>query len=198
MAPGEVAEWSNAPHSKCGIGASLSGVRIPPSPPRKSSKALSRLDNLEERNVRSPNQSPSSFLLRPDDHRIIRVVPRSDDPRRMIANSSRSDNTSTVTSPRSIVCAHLPSSRHRPRGPAMSASAKAMSRPGSESAHPRSRAMMPTCRSHQRIERSRIPGELRRENSWTFYQLHELPSRLRLRANTVRSTATSGLGTVRG
>ena len=32
-APGEVAEWSNAPHSKCGIGASLSGVRIPPSPP---------------------------------------------------------------------------------------------------------------------------------------------------------------------
>lgn len=34
MAPsGEVAEWLNAPHSKCGIGASLSGVRIPPSPP---------------------------------------------------------------------------------------------------------------------------------------------------------------------
>src|SRR5258706_2815825 len=33
LAPGEVAEWSNAPHSKCGIGASLSGVRIPPSPP---------------------------------------------------------------------------------------------------------------------------------------------------------------------
>src|ERR1700733_5460905 len=36
MAPGEVAEWLNAPHSKCGIGASLSGVRIPPSPPRHS------------------------------------------------------------------------------------------------------------------------------------------------------------------
>src|SRR4051794_12821252 len=35
MAPGEVAEWSIAPHSKCGIGASLSGVRIPPSPPEK-------------------------------------------------------------------------------------------------------------------------------------------------------------------
>lgn len=34
LAPsGEVAEWLNAPHSKCGIGASLSGVRIPPSPP---------------------------------------------------------------------------------------------------------------------------------------------------------------------
>src|SRR6185437_5605714 len=32
---GEVAEWLNAPHSKCGIGASLSGVRIPPSPPSR-------------------------------------------------------------------------------------------------------------------------------------------------------------------
>lgn len=30
---GEVAEWSNAPHSKCGIPARVSGVRIPPSPP---------------------------------------------------------------------------------------------------------------------------------------------------------------------
>jgi hypothetical protein len=37
---GEVAEWSNAPHSKCGIGASLSGVRIPPSPPNLSEGAL--------------------------------------------------------------------------------------------------------------------------------------------------------------
>lgn len=37
LAPsGEVAEWLNAPHSKCGIGASLSGVRIPPSPPVRS------------------------------------------------------------------------------------------------------------------------------------------------------------------
>src|SRR5262249_3797140 len=31
---GEVAEWLNAPHSKCGIRATVSGVRIPPSPPR--------------------------------------------------------------------------------------------------------------------------------------------------------------------
>ena len=39
MAPsGEVAEWLNAPHSKCGIGASLSGVRIPPSPPCAENK----------------------------------------------------------------------------------------------------------------------------------------------------------------
>jgi hypothetical protein len=29
---GEVAEWLNAPHSKCGIRATVSGVRIPPSP----------------------------------------------------------------------------------------------------------------------------------------------------------------------
>src|SRR6516165_10813940 len=32
---GEVAEWLNAPHSKCGIRAAVSGVRIPPSPPVK-------------------------------------------------------------------------------------------------------------------------------------------------------------------
>jgi hypothetical protein len=31
-----VAERLKAPHSKCGIGASLSGVRIPPSPPTAS------------------------------------------------------------------------------------------------------------------------------------------------------------------
>src|ERR1700689_3345960 len=30
---GEVAEWSIAPHSKCGVRASAPGVRIPPSPP---------------------------------------------------------------------------------------------------------------------------------------------------------------------
>ena len=30
---GEVAEWLKAPHSKCGIRATVSGVQIPPSPP---------------------------------------------------------------------------------------------------------------------------------------------------------------------
>ena len=30
---GEVAEWLKAPHSKCGIRATVSGVRISPSPP---------------------------------------------------------------------------------------------------------------------------------------------------------------------
>src|ERR1700727_2026967 len=76
MAPGEVAEWSNAPHSKCGIGASLSGVRIPPSPPLKSSKALTRFNYWGERNVRSPNQSPSLLRFRPGDYRIIRLINR--------------------------------------------------------------------------------------------------------------------------
>ncbi len=33
---GQVAEWLKAPHSKCGIGATLSGVRIPPCPPFRS------------------------------------------------------------------------------------------------------------------------------------------------------------------
>jgi hypothetical protein len=32
-ADGEVAEWSNAPHSKCGLPATVTWVRIPPSPP---------------------------------------------------------------------------------------------------------------------------------------------------------------------
>jgi hypothetical protein len=30
---GEVAEWLNVPHSKCGVRATVSWVRIPPSPP---------------------------------------------------------------------------------------------------------------------------------------------------------------------
>src|SRR5919107_4162401 len=38
--PGEVAEWLNAPHSKCGIRATVSGVRISPSPPHYSAKRL--------------------------------------------------------------------------------------------------------------------------------------------------------------
>src|SRR3954468_15718582 len=38
-ASGEVAERLNAPHSKCGIRATVSGVRIPPSPPVISLKS---------------------------------------------------------------------------------------------------------------------------------------------------------------
>src|ERR1043165_1729619 len=45
---GEVAEWLNAPHSKCGIRATVSGVRIPPSPPH-SLIFLIRLENRQRR-----------------------------------------------------------------------------------------------------------------------------------------------------
>ena len=37
---GEVAERSNAPHSKCGVRATVPWVRIPPSPPRTPSTGL--------------------------------------------------------------------------------------------------------------------------------------------------------------
>src|SRR6185312_8057922 len=40
LGSGEVAEWLKAPHSKCGILARVSGVRIPPSPPRDLIKYL--------------------------------------------------------------------------------------------------------------------------------------------------------------
>ena len=53
---GEVAEWLNAPHSKCGIGASLSGVRIPPSPP------LLRLSHLCDLISRNAIFSSKSFV----------------------------------------------------------------------------------------------------------------------------------------
>src|SRR5689334_6754110 len=33
---GEVAEWSKAPHSKCGVRATVPWVRIPPSPPHST------------------------------------------------------------------------------------------------------------------------------------------------------------------
>ena len=43
---GEVAEWLNAPHSKCGILARVSGVRIPPSPPLPLASSLIRVKRL--------------------------------------------------------------------------------------------------------------------------------------------------------
>jgi hypothetical protein len=36
-----VAEWLKAPHSKCGIRATVSGVQIPPSPPEIKDLELS-------------------------------------------------------------------------------------------------------------------------------------------------------------
>ena len=41
---GEVAEWSNAPHSKCGIPARVSWVQIPPSPPETCTLLLYTYD----------------------------------------------------------------------------------------------------------------------------------------------------------
>jgi hypothetical protein len=64
LAPGEVAEWLNAPHSKCGIGASLSGVRIPPSPPMYSSKFINLHDFLDRMGAWSPKWSPTSTLAK--------------------------------------------------------------------------------------------------------------------------------------
>src|SRR5690606_28434606 len=46
---GEVAEWLNAPHSKCGIRATVSGVRIPPSPPVLVDRAPRRDDQDHRR-----------------------------------------------------------------------------------------------------------------------------------------------------
>ena len=55
---GEVAEWLNAPHSKCGILARVSGVRIPPSPPATPSTSAVRCG----RHVLSPAH-PTQRLL---------------------------------------------------------------------------------------------------------------------------------------
>src|SRR3981081_736802 len=59
---GEVAEWSIAPHSKCGIRATVSGVQIPPSPPLTAAKRLNRFglrQNRRER-VHIPSHIPSA------------------------------------------------------------------------------------------------------------------------------------------
>src|SRR5580698_4053502 len=61
---GEVAEWSNAPHSKCGIGASLSGVRIPPSPPLQN---------------RTANAGRSRFYARGGSERLKQIAFRAHD-----------------------------------------------------------------------------------------------------------------------
>jgi hypothetical protein len=47
-ATGEVAEWSIAPHSKCGIRATVSGVQIPPSPPAPFRARFRRATRADE------------------------------------------------------------------------------------------------------------------------------------------------------
>src|SRR5215470_12080965 len=56
---GEVAEWLKAPHSKCGILARVSGVRIPPSPPRTDSAATPENQDWEIANLQSNGSKPS-------------------------------------------------------------------------------------------------------------------------------------------
>src|SRR5215213_6764642 len=69
---GEVAERLKAPHSKCGIRATVSGVRIPPSPPRPnylsllrntapSSRILPRFPGLCD----TPNRQPTTETILP-------------------------------------------------------------------------------------------------------------------------------------
>ncbi len=67
---GEVAEWSIAPHSKCGVPATVPGVRIPPSPPfiqedRHFSQFpdIARLAASERR--KRPRRSPATGVCRP-------------------------------------------------------------------------------------------------------------------------------------
>lgn len=42
---GEVPEWSIGPHSKCGVRATVPGVRIPPSPPGKAPQGDNQTPN---------------------------------------------------------------------------------------------------------------------------------------------------------
>ena len=68
------------------------------------------------RNLRRSREEATSrkaFLLG-GNPRISRQIQRLGDPPRMIANNSASDSASTGRSPRSIVCAHLPSSEPTP------------------------------------------------------------------------------------
>jgi hypothetical protein len=53
-----VAEWLKAPHSKCGIRVTVSGVRIPPSPPYTLEIVCAqRKAALIEKIVNPPDQS---------------------------------------------------------------------------------------------------------------------------------------------
>ncbi len=63
---GEVAEWLKAPHSKCGIRVTVSGVRIPPSPPLDRIKSLLLNDNLVFTAPLAPKSVPKSNAERAD------------------------------------------------------------------------------------------------------------------------------------
>ena len=87
---GEVAEWSIAPHSKCGIRATVSGVRIPPSPPYAHYKLLkdARLTRgwrIQASDIYRPKDRPDG---RPDNafRKTDRACPESGAPVRSIVS----------------------------------------------------------------------------------------------------------------
>ena len=108
---GEVAEWLKAPHSKCGILARVSGVRIPPSPPRTDSAATPESRDLGIADPQSNGSKPSEvanctrdffalswlFLLPPPS---LRQLPRCSFPSAIMATASR--NTWWLASPSSF------------------------------------------------------------------------------------------------
>ena len=60
MIEGEVPEWSIGPHSKCGVRATVPGVRIPPSPPplaevsaRSEDTKASTVDSINRNSMNS-------------------------------------------------------------------------------------------------------------------------------------------------
>ena len=53
-ASGEVAEWSIAPHSKCGVLARVPGVRIPPSPPHHCFRLFLAASQLTVPQLKNP------------------------------------------------------------------------------------------------------------------------------------------------
>ena len=60
---GEVAEWLKAPHSKCGVLARVSGVRIPPSPPNSIEKFI----EIGLFKLRPPKSTPAVQALQGTD-----------------------------------------------------------------------------------------------------------------------------------
>src|SRR6516164_9335455 len=77
---GEVAEWLKAPHSKCGILARVSGVRIPPSPPVKL-KSLVNFQSLALYPHRKTHNPLSRRFPPPWSISIIRRALAADAPR---------------------------------------------------------------------------------------------------------------------
>ena len=77
---GEVAEWSNVPHSKCGVPGRVPWVRIPPSPP--SSK-------IQIKSIAQQQGGASSLYAGHECFSCNRSVHLSDQVRRLVKNRSQ-------------------------------------------------------------------------------------------------------------